>query len=137
MADPEAWITVAKASEVPPMSMKRVVVGETEVTIVNLDGEFFAVGDRCGHMNAPLSRGRVVKNAQGTNVVVCPLHGSTFDPTTGKNLTGPVKAPPSPTAGPPPLSVQLSAMIGVHDIESYKVKREGEDIKLMVVPSPR
>ncbi len=132
----DCWKNVATANELPPMSMRHVQVEGVEIALINFDGTYYAIGERCGHMNAPLSMGHL-ENFQGKEVVRCALHGSTFDVTNGKNVTGPVKSPP------PDLSClaqevrdgivragQLSALIKVHDVESYEVKREGEDIKL-------
>jgi len=120
-----SWKTVSKASEVPPMSMKYIEIEGKEVAIIN-------------HMNAPLSKGEI-SNVQGKNIVTCPLHRSTYDIITGKNLSGPVKPPPvDMSAVPKPLqdsiafAAQISAYIRVHDLETFKVEKDVDDIKLKI-----
>lgn len=53
--------------------MKHVEINGKEILIANIDGNYYAVSDRCGHSNASLSRG----NLKG-NVVTCPLHGASI-----------------------------------------------------------
>ena len=85
MAKPtDSWETIAKASELPSRSMKHVEIKGKEIAIINLDGKYYAINDRCGHMSAPLSKGEI-RNVQGKDIVTCPLHFSTFDIVTGKN----------------------------------------------------
>jgi nitrite reductase/ring-hydroxylating ferredoxin subunit len=132
------WVMVAKADEVPATSIKHVEFQGMEFSIINLGGEYYALSDRCGHMNAPISRGKIV-STQGKSIVVCPLHGSTYDVVTGKNLSGPVKpAPMDMSAVPKPVleqlahAAELSALIKVHDLESFEVERRGDDLWLRV-----
>jgi nitrite reductase/ring-hydroxylating ferredoxin subunit len=66
--------------------MKHFEVNEKEIMIANVDGKFYAISDRCGHMSARLSMGTIDKN-----VVTCPLHFSRFDVTTGKVISGPAE----------------------------------------------
>jgi nitrite reductase/ring-hydroxylating ferredoxin subunit len=83
-----SWETIAKASELPSRSMKLVEIKCKEIAIINLDGKYYAINDRCGHMNAPLSKGES-RNVQGKDIVTCTLHFSTFDILTGKKLSEP------------------------------------------------
>ena len=136
----DGWVVVAKADEVTTMSIKHAEFQGMEFSIINLDGKYYAISDRCGHMNAPISRGKIA-TAQGKNIVVCPLHGSTYDVATGKNLSGPVKPPPTDMSTvPKPVleqlahAAELSALIRVHDLKSFEVERRGDDILLHVPP---
>jgi nitrite reductase/ring-hydroxylating ferredoxin subunit len=79
------FISIAKAGEIPPGTMKHVEAGGTELCIANVGGTFYAIGDRCGHENARLSRGSLMDT-----IVTCPMHASQFDVTTGKLMSGPV-----------------------------------------------
>ena len=63
---------------------QRFVMGETAVAIVSIDGEIFAIGDRCSHADVSLSEGEV----EGCSLE-CWLHGSAFDLRTGAPLTLP------------------------------------------------
>lgn len=79
-----AFSEIGKIQEVVPGSMKSFVVGNKKILLVNVGGRFFAINGKCTHMGGDLSKGKL----DGT-VVTCPRHGSRFDVTTGKNLSGP------------------------------------------------
>lgn len=66
----------------------RVVVGDTAIAVVSIDGEIFAIGDRCSHADVSLSEGDVDGCA-----LECWLHGSAFDLRTGAPLTLPAIEP--------------------------------------------
>jgi nitrite reductase/ring-hydroxylating ferredoxin subunit len=136
----DTWTMVAKADEIPAGSIQHVEFQGVEYSIINLDGRYYAMGDRCGHMNAPLSRGKIA-TVQGKSVVVCPLHSSTWDVASGRNLTGPVKgAPMDMTSVPKPIvdvlakSAELAAAIKVHNLPSFDVERRGDEIWLNTAP---
>ena len=80
------FVKVAKTSEVPLGQMIHVEVQEKEIMIANVEGKFYAISDRCGHMNARLSMGTLDKT-----IVICPYHFSRFDVTTGKLVSGQVQ----------------------------------------------
>ena len=84
---PEEFVPVAKAGDVPPGSMTVVAIDRERIMLANVDGQFFALRDMCGHRNAPLSRGRL----EGC-IVECPLHFAQFDVRTGKLVDGPISA---------------------------------------------
>jgi 3-phenylpropionate/trans-cinnamate dioxygenase ferredoxin subunit len=67
---------------------QRVIVGDIAVAVVSIDGEIFAVGDRCSHADVSLSEGEVDGCA-----LECWLHGSAFDLRTGAPLTLPAIEP--------------------------------------------
>jgi nitrite reductase/ring-hydroxylating ferredoxin subunit len=48
--------------------MKHVEVKGKEILIANIDGKFYALNNRCAHMNALLSMG----NLANDNIVTCP-----------------------------------------------------------------
>ena len=80
-----SFVKVAKVSEITAGTMKHIESGGKEICIVNIGGRFCAIGDRCGHENARLSRGSLMDA-----IVTCPMHSSQFDVTTGKLMSGPV-----------------------------------------------
>jgi 3-phenylpropionate/trans-cinnamate dioxygenase ferredoxin subunit len=53
------------------------------VAIARINGALHAVIDRCSHQMAALSPGRIRRG-----MILCPLHGASFDPATGKCLGG-------------------------------------------------
>jgi nitrite reductase/ring-hydroxylating ferredoxin subunit len=69
--------------------MKHVEVQGKEIVISNVGGKFYAMDDRCGHMNALLSMGNISKDG----IVTCPFHAARFEVTTGKKIKEPVLAP--------------------------------------------
>ncbi len=64
--------------ELPPGAMRRVTRGDLDVLVAHTENGLVAVDDRCPHMAAPLSIGRL----DGC-VVACPLHEGRFDLCTG------------------------------------------------------
>ena len=77
------FVEVGKVNEIPDGKMKHVEVDGKEVLVANVGGKFYAISDRCGHMNALLSMGNLTGNT-----VTCPFHGAKFDIITGKKLYG-------------------------------------------------
>ena len=135
------FVKVAKTGEIPPGTMKHVEIGEHEICIANAGGKFYAIGDRCGHGNASLARGTL----EGT-MVVCSMHSSKFDVTTGKKGAGPVlelEGIAKKFSGcPEHMRKEMGAMfegiaavqssIKTYDVPSYDVKTEGTDILVNV-----
>ena len=85
-----AELTVCPLDELPPGSVKIVVAGELAFGVYNLDGELYAIEDRCSHDDGPLCEGDFDPESA---VVICPRHGSHFDIRTGKALTLPAYLP--------------------------------------------
>ena len=84
------WIEVSPVEDLPPGEVKLVHAGQISVGVYNLDGEFYAIEDRCSHDNGTLAEGELDEE-QCT--VECPRHGSLFDLRTGRPLTLPAYAP--------------------------------------------
>ena len=84
-----ALTEVGLVEELPPGSVKIVHVGEISVGVYNLDGQFYAIEDRCSHDDGPLCEGDWEPDAC---VVVCPRHGSRFDLESGIPMTLPAFA---------------------------------------------
>ncbi len=83
-------VDVAPVDELPPGSVKIVRAGSIAVGVYNLDGDYYAIEDRCSHDDGPLAEGDF--DAEDA-VVVCPRHGSRFDIRTGRPLTLPAYLP--------------------------------------------
>jgi 3-phenylpropionate/trans-cinnamate dioxygenase ferredoxin subunit len=103
-------VKVAETSEIPLGQMKVVKLAEKEVLIANVNDAYYAIGNVCTHMRGDLSKGTL----EG-NTVICPKHGSKFDVTTGKVVSGP-KIP--------------FLHLKIKDEPAYVVKVEGKDILL-------
>jgi nitrite reductase/ring-hydroxylating ferredoxin subunit len=74
------FVTVARADELPPGTVKTVRVGEEEIALAHVDGRFCAVQGKCLHLGGPLGEGKL----EG-RVVTCPWHGWQYDVCTGLN----------------------------------------------------
>jgi 3-phenylpropionate/trans-cinnamate dioxygenase ferredoxin subunit len=83
-------IDVGSAAELPPNSVKIVNAGSITVGVYNLNGEFFALEDRCSHDDGPLCEGDF--DAE-TGVAICPRHGANIDIRTGEPRTLPATEP--------------------------------------------
>lgn len=70
---------VARANEIKPGEKKKVSLKGKEILLVNLDGIFYAVDNKCPHMGGSLVEG----NLRGSQII-CPKHGSAFDVKTGE-----------------------------------------------------
>jgi len=98
--------TVAKASEVPPGSLKHIELEDgTQVCLANVGGTFYAMGGECTHMGGPLGEGEL----DGTTVT-CPWHSGEYDVTTGKMLSPPAE----------------------EDEPAYEVRVEGDEVQVAV-----
>jgi nitrite reductase/ring-hydroxylating ferredoxin subunit len=86
-ARPDGFVAVIRTSELAPGAVTRVAVDGERVLVVNVDGTFYALQDYCGHVGAPLSKGKLMGH-----VIECPLHYARFDVRTGAFLGGPVAA---------------------------------------------
>ncbi|HEX4834914.1 MAG TPA: non-heme iron oxygenase ferredoxin subunit [bacterium] len=78
------YIRVARASDMPPGSVRRVEIAGHVVALANVDGQFYAVDDTCTHEEASLSEGGL-----SGEILVCPRHGSRFNMKTGRVLSLP------------------------------------------------
>jgi 3-phenylpropionate/trans-cinnamate dioxygenase ferredoxin subunit len=85
-----AELDVCPVDELPPGAVKIVVAGDIAVGVYNLDGELYAIEDRCSHDDGPLAEGEFDPE---TGVAICPRHGSQFDIRTGRALTLPAYLP--------------------------------------------
>ncbi len=89
--------SVLKLEEIPPGSSKLVSIEGKEVALFNVEGRFYALGNRCPHRSGPLVRGRIeTLPDSGTLAVRCPIHGWLFELATGKAVA-PAEASPIPS----------------------------------------
>ena len=132
MSQNQDYVEGGKVSEISNGQMKHVEINGKEIVIANLDGKFYAFAERCGHMNARLSRGNI-----NQNIVTCPFHAAKFDITSGKKIGEPVlEIPPGMDPLPPTWQKYMEFVgkemqyIKTYDQETYEVKVEGNSIKI-------
>lgn len=63
------YVTVANVKSIPEGSGAAFEVAGRAIAVFHVDGQFFAIDDRCPHMGASLAEGQL---DQGR--VTCPLH---------------------------------------------------------------
>ena len=85
-----ASLEVCPLDELPPGSVKIVRAGQLALGVYNVDGDLYAIEDRCSHDDGPLCLGNW--DAE-TCVAFCPRHGASFDIKSGRALTLPAYLP--------------------------------------------
>ena len=86
----ERWIRVCEAGELLPGETTVAWDSDTPILVVNLDGDYYALEDRCSHEEFELSAGPF---DPATASIECVLHGSRFDVRDGRALNPPAYAP--------------------------------------------
>lgn len=92
---------VAKTGDLDEEEVMAVFVGQEEIALYNVEGEYYATHGVCTHENVGLADGFV----EG-ELIECPLHSACFEIKTGKAVN-------------PPAEV---------DLKTYQVKIEGDTI---------
>lgn len=82
------WARVAAASEVPAGGLRAVATDAGELVLANVDGDIYALEDRCSHQDYPLSAGELEDNE-----LECPFHGARFDVCSGRAVQLPAVTP--------------------------------------------
>ena len=125
ISDTMPFTDVARLSEIPVGSSKKVEVAGKEILLVNVDGKIYATDDRCGHMNAPLSMGTI-----HGNTVECAMHHAIFDVTTGKHLREAHLGGVSGAMLSKTRSGGMIESVKTYDLKTYEVVLEGDIIKI-------
>jgi nitrite reductase/ring-hydroxylating ferredoxin subunit len=132
MSQNQDYVEAGKVSEISNGQMKHAEINGKEIVIANLDGKFYAFAERCGHMNARLSRGNI-----NQNIVTCPFHAAKFDITSGKKIGEPVLETPPGMEPLPPKWQKYMEIVGkemsyikTYDQETYEVIVKGNSIKI-------
>ena len=79
----QEYIAVAKVDELSPGEMLEVDLMGEEVALFNVEGEFYAIRNRCGDSPLPLQFGRL----EGSELV-CSWHGCRWDVRSGRRGDG-------------------------------------------------
>jgi len=84
----ENWTFVCASAELLPGEMKSAIdeVTGAGIVVFNLEGELYALEDRCSHDEVALSSGEFDGK---TGQIECVLHGARFDVTSGQALCPP------------------------------------------------
>jgi len=95
------YTNVGKLSDFPDGAIRPFTLGDEAIAVVSSEGRLYAFSNECTHTGEALTMGYVAGEQ-----VVCWLHGSVFDITTGVKLEGPA----------------------FEDLSVYDVKVEGDDV---------
>ncbi|OLT09812.1 2Fe-2S ferredoxin [Pseudonocardia sp. CNS-139] len=137
---------VGTPADVPPGEHKVVTVDGREIGIFNLDGEFYAVRNRCPHQGGPLCSGirtgavsspgpgRYDYDERGT-ILRCPWHQWEFEITTGRSWCEPdrvrVRAYPVSVETGAALAAEPGERVpGPYTAETYPVSVEEDYLVL-------
>ena len=82
--DEMQYIAVCELGEIEEGNRLSIEIDDKPIVIFNVNGEFYAIDQKCTHRHGPLDEGEL-----DGHVVVCPWHGAQFDVRTGKALTLP------------------------------------------------
>ena len=82
------FVEVAKRNEIPTGKMKLVEANGTPILLANIEGEYYAIGNKCTHKGCKLSSGTL-----NGEIVKCKCHGSSFNVKTGEVAHGPTTKP--------------------------------------------
>lgn len=73
-----SWKDVARTSDLPPGSRKLLTVEGQRLALFNVEGQLYAIENRCPHRGGPIGAGGLC----GT-MLTCPWHGQQFDVSAG------------------------------------------------------
>ncbi len=99
------WVKVADLSECPPGTLLDVEAGRESIVLANIDGDLYALENRCSHQDLPLSDGELDGDR-----LECLYHGARFDVCTGKAVGLPAIKP----------------------VETYDVQMRGQDVYVRI-----
>jgi 3-phenylpropionate/trans-cinnamate dioxygenase ferredoxin component len=112
-------LTVARTGDIPDGTSKKYVVQDIEILILNSQGKYYAIQNRCPHMGGDLSQGKI----EGL-VITCPRHGSQFSLEDGSVVRW--------LKGTGLLSTIGKAVKHPQNLAAYKVLIDGQNIILEI-----
>ena len=101
MNDVGEYFKIAETKDVLKKQMQVFNVKGQEILVINVEGELFAIENRCPHLGYPLFFGSL----EG-DTLTCGFHSAKFNVKTGKSL-GPVTSEPLKTF---PVKIQNSSI---------------------------
>ena len=84
---PEVWTQACALEDFAPGERKLVYLKGQQVALFNVNGQLYALSNRCSHARGPLSEGTVEAVENGCTVT-CPWHDAKFDLATGVVVDG-------------------------------------------------
>lgn len=87
MAEP-GFVAVAGLEQITENRVHCFEIEGVRVVLCNVDGDIYAVENRCSHAESTFDKGRVRRHK-----LLCPLHGAIFDVRDGSVLGAPAFSP--------------------------------------------
>jgi 3-phenylpropionate/trans-cinnamate dioxygenase ferredoxin subunit len=78
------YIAIGSVEELKEGERMFIEIDGKPIVILNINGEYYSIGDVCSHDDGPVGEG----NVEGYEII-CPRHGARFDLRTGKVLALP------------------------------------------------
>jgi len=117
------FVEVPGGNELQSGQMKMFNVGNREILLARVGDDFYAADNRCPHMGASLSEGKLEKT-----VVTCPRHHSQFDLVDGHVVRW---------TGWSGLKLSMARVLkSPRPVNTYKVKVEGGKVLVEVDKAP-
>lgn len=85
---PQEWTPIAQEADLHEGEPLGADAGGVMVLLLRRDAQVHAIAARCTHRGGPLHEGKLEDGC-----IVCPWHGSAFDPTDGRVASGPATQP--------------------------------------------
>jgi 3-phenylpropionate/trans-cinnamate dioxygenase ferredoxin subunit len=143
---------VASVDEIPPGERRIVEIAGRSIGVFNVNGEFYALRNRCPHQGGPLCSGPVAGFMSSTSpgeytlsrqgeILRCPWHGWEFDIRTGQSWFDPrrvrvrsydVMLEPEHAGGDPATSRSLELEKGPYVAETFPVEIEQRHVVVEV-----
>ena len=79
-------IHLTSTSNLNPGEREFYMVKETEIALINHQGEFHAIRNSCPHMEGPVGKGKIWENTKRINIS-CPWHGWKFELESGRSAS--------------------------------------------------
>ncbi len=99
------WVKVADLGACPPGNLLEIEAGQERLVLANVDGDLYALQNRCSHEDLPLSDGDLVGDR-----LECLYHGASFDVCTGRAM----------------------ALPAIRPVETYTVELRGQEIYVQI-----
>ena len=80
----EQFVKVAEKTDFVARKSKRVTVGNVDIALFAVEGEFHAVQNDCPHQHFSALHDGILQGKE----ITCPMHGWTFDLASGKATIG-------------------------------------------------
>jgi 3-phenylpropionate/trans-cinnamate dioxygenase ferredoxin subunit len=137
---PAPRYAVCRVSELENGQRRVAEIAGRSIGVFNVDGQFYAIRNRCPHQGGPLCQGRLLaaldsdgpgryRYDEGRHLVECPWHGWEFDLATGQSWFDPARTRVrrySVTVERVPRPETDGLTPGPHRVDSYPVSVEEE-----------